>query len=323
MVQGSRVLSNVIHSQTEHSHYGGVVPELASRNHIRKIVPVIRQALEEADLALNDLGGIAVTQGPGLVGCLLVGISTAKGLAFSCDLPLIGVHHIEGHIFAGLLEYPELTPPFLALVTSGGHTELIHVTDWGVYRILGRTRDDAAGEAFDKVAKMLGILQKGETTMGGPRLSALAESGNPKAFDFPRGLMDTAYEFSFSGIKTSVLYHVKDRPCAVVEKELPDIAASFEAAVVEVLVAKAFRAARDVSAQSILVTGGVAANRSLRVEMIRADEEPGAAVLFPSPIFCTDNAAMIAGAGAFRLGRGERSGSELDAVPRLELPGTN
>ena len=212
VVAGNRILSNVIFSQTEHSLYGGVVPELASRNHVRKIVPVVREALSRAGVGLDELGGIAVTRGPGLVGCLLVGISTAKGLAFGSGRPLIGVHHIEGHLFAGLLGDTDLRPPFLALVISGGHTQLIHVRRWGLYEICGETRDDAAGEAFDKVAKMLGLLKSGETTMGGPAISRLAEEGDAGAFAFPRGLRrQDGFEFSFSGIKTSVLYHLKSR----------------------------------------------------------------------------------------------------------------
>jgi N6-L-threonylcarbamoyladenine synthase len=316
------IRSNVIFSQTEHSLYGGVVPELASRNHIRKIVPVVQEALDSAGCELTDLGGLAVTQGPGLVGCLLVGVSFAKGLALGAQLPLIGVHHIEGHLFAGLLENPDLNPPFMALVTSGGHTQLLHVISWGEYEVWGETRDDAAGEAFDKVAKMLDILKEGETTMGGPRLSALAEEGNPNALDFPRGLMnDPGFEFSFSGIKTSVLYHLKGRSEAQVAREKPDIAASFQAAVVEVLVHKTIRAAKAAGANQVLLTGGVAANRRLRSQMEVSAAAHDMSVSFPSPSLCTDNAAMIAVAGAFRLGRGERSGLDLNAVPRLKLPG--
>ena len=323
VVRDGVILSNVVFSQTEHSLYGGVVPELASRNHTRKIVPVVQEALDTAGCELADLGGIAVTQGPGLVGCLLVGVSLAKGLAYAAELPIIGVHHIEGHLFAGHLEDPDLTPPFMSLVTSGGHTQLLNVIDWGVYEVWGETRDDAAGEAFDKVAKMLNILREGETTMGGPRLSALAEEGNPEAFDFPRGLMgEPGYDFSFSGLKTSVLYHLKRRTDVQIVEEKQDIAASFQAAVVDVLVHKTIGAARAAGMSRVLLTGGVAANRRLRLQMRSVALSHGISISFPSPGLCTDNAAMIAAAGVYRLGRGERSGLDLNAVPRLKLPGT-
>lgn len=322
VVADGRVLSNAIFSQTEHSQYGGVVPELASRNHVRKVLPMIQQALAQANLGLADIGGVAVTQGPGLVGCLLVGISVAKGLAMGTGLPLVGVHHTEGHLFAGLLAHPNLRPPFLALVASGGHTELIHVPEFGVYEVWGRTRDDAAGEAFDKVAKMLGILREGETTMGGPRLAALAENGCPVAFKFPRGLMDSdGFEFSFSGLKTSVLYHLKRCSDAGLGARHADVAASFQAAVVEVLVHKTLKAAEALSVGQVLLTGGVAANRRLRDEMEKGAAEMGARVLYPSPRLCTDNAAMVAAAGGFRLSRDERASLRLNANPRLRLPG--
>ncbi len=316
------ILSNVIHSQTEHSLYGGVVPELASRDHVRKIMPVIRQALEVSDVALDRLGGIAVTRGPGLVGCLLVGLSVGKGLALGAGLPLIGVHHIEGHLLAGLLQHTDLRPPFLALVASGGHTELVYVNGLGDYEIWGRTLDDAAGEAFDKVAKLLGLLRDGETTMGGPRLSAAAESGDPGAISFPRGLMNSeGFDFSFSGLKTAVLYHLEGRSDAEREAERADVAASFQAAVVDVLVHKTVRAAASAGTEQVVLTGGVAANRCLRRSMEEAGAKEGIRVLYPSSELCTDNAAMIAAVGASRLARGERSGLDLNADPRLKLPG--
>jgi N6-L-threonylcarbamoyladenine synthase len=322
VVVGDRICSNVIFSQTEHSLYGGVVPELASRNHVRKLLPVIRQALSEADLKLTDLGGIAVTQGPGLVGCLLVGVSMAKGLALGAQIPLLGVHHIEGHLFAGLIEHADLVPPFMALVVSGGHTDLYGVPELGIYERWGGTRDDAAGEAFDKVAKLMGLLKEGEVTMGGPRLSALAKEGNDRAFDFPRALLDDdAFDFSFSGLKTSVLYHMRKQTPEDRVKIQADVAASFEAAVVDALVHKTIRAAQAAGMHRILLSGGVAANRRLRVELERAAQKQGMAVFYPSVRLCTDNAAMIAAVGAFRLGRGERSGVDLNANPRLPMPG--
>lgn len=314
--------SNVVFSQTEHSLYGGVVPELASRNHMRKLLPVVRQALSEASMDLRDLGGIAVTQGPGLVGCLLVGVSVAKGLALGAGLPLLGVHHIEGHIFAGVMEHPELVPPFMALVVSGGHTDLFYVPELGVYERWGTTRDDAAGEAFDKVAKLMGLLREGEVITGGPRISALGKEGNPRAFDFPRALMDEAgFDFSFSGLKTSVFYMLRNCKAAGTSVEQADVAASFEAAVVDVLVHKTLRAAQAAGAGRILLSGGVAANRRLRAGFEDAAGAQGMRVFYPPPALCTDNAAMIAGVGSFRLRRGERSGFDLNANPRLSLPG--
>ena len=320
VVLGDSVLSNVVFSQTEHSLYGGVVPELASRNHVRKVVPVIEQALSESGVALGDLAGIAVTCGPGLVGCLLVGISTAKGLAMSAGLDIVGVHHIEGHLFAGQLADPALRCPFLALVASGGHTDLVRVDRWGEYVLRGRTRDDAAGEAFDKVAKLMGLLEEGETTMGGPRISALAETGDPKAFAFPRAFrLSEGFEFSFSGLKTSVLYQTKKMTDAERTASAADVAASFQAAVVDVLVAKTLAAAQADGLSQVLLTGGVAANRMLREEMAAAGAGPGISVIVPPPVLCTDNAAMVARAGSFRLALGERADLGLNADPRLSL----
>jgi len=322
VVLGDRVLSNVVFSQTEHSLYGGVVPELASRNHVRKVVPVIQQALAESGVALSDLAGIAATQGPGLVGCLLVGISTAKGLAMATGLDLVGVHHIEGHLFAGRLADQELRCPFLALVASGGHTDLIRVARWGEYVVRGRTRDDAAGEAFDKVAKLLGLLKEGETTMGGPRVSSLAETGDPKAFAFPRAFPSPeSFEFSFSGLKTSVLYRTKKMTDAQRAASAADVAASFQAAVIDVLVAKTLGAAQADGLSQVLLTGGVAANRLLREEMAAAGAGSRISVISPPPVLCTDNAAMIARAGSFRLALGERADLGLNADPRLALCG--
>ncbi len=320
VVDGDDVLSNVVFSQTEHSLYGGVVPELASRNHVRKIVPVIRQALAESGVDKGDLAGIAPTNGPGLVGCLLVGISTAKGLAMATGVDLVGVHHIEGHLFAGRLACAQLQTPFLALVASGGHTDLIRVSRWGDYTVCGCTRDDAAGEAFDKVAKLMGLLREGETTMGGPRISAMAEGGDPAAFEFPRAfLSDEGFEFSFSGLKTSVLYKMRGMTESERVSNSADIAASFQKAVVDVLVTKTLRAAGAGGVSQVLLTGGVAANRLLRKEMTDAGASDGISVFYPPRILCTDNAAMIARAGSFRLATGPSAGLDLNADPRLNL----
>ncbi len=268
----------------------------------------------------GDLAGIAPTNGPGLVGCLLVGISTAKGLAMATGVDLVGVHHIEGHLFAGRLACAQLQTPFLALVASGGHTDLIRVSRWGDYTVCGCTRDDAAGEAFDKVAKLMGLLREGETTMGGPRISAMAEGGDPAAFEFPRAfLSDEGFEFSFSGLKTSVLYKMRGMTESERVSNSADIAASFQKAVVDVLVTKTLRAAGAGGVSQVLLTGGVAANRLLRKEMTDAGASDGISVFYPPRILCTDNAAMIARAGSFRLATGPSAGLDLNADPRLNL----
>ena len=313
--QGLR--ANVIASQEEHEAFGGVVPELASRAHIRLMLPVIQRAIEQAEMALREMEGIAVTCGPGLVGSLLVGLSFAKSIAFSLGRPLIGIHHIEGHIFAGLLEHPDLTPPLVVLVVSGGHTELIFVPELGVYERLGGTRDDAAGEAFDKAAKMLGIGYP-----GGPRIDRLAQEGDPGAIAFPRAYLDKgSFEFSFSGLKTALLHFLEGMPLEAVEEGLCNIAAGFQQAIVDVLSDKLMWAIERKGVQSALVVGGVAANSGLRQAVHERAQAMHIRVVFPSPLFCTDNAAMIARAGAFRFGRGESSGLELNAEPRLKLTG--
>jgi N6-L-threonylcarbamoyladenine synthase len=320
VVRDGRVLSNVIFSQADHGRYGGVVPELASRDHIRRILPVLDEALQGAGVGIADLSGIAVTAGPGLVGSLLIGLCAAKSIAFANGLPLVGVHHIEGHLFAAFLEERHPSPPFVALIVSGGHTELISVPQVGWYRPLGRTRDDAAGEAFDKVAKLLGLFRPGASAMGGPLISRLAETGNPHAVRFPRGLIDADhFDFSFSGLKTAVLHHVRGLGPDPPGEWASDVAAGFQAAVVEVLVAKTVRAAAFCGVRDVLVAGGVAANRALREEMGKAAQERGLSLFIPPPALCTDNAAMIAAAGSFRMGRGERSGLDLNADPRLPL----
>ena len=321
VVSGLTVLSNEVYTQTEHSHFGGVVPEIASRNHVLKGTPIVRAALATAGVGLSDLNGIAVTQGPGLVGCLLVGLSLAKGLAWGAGLPIIGVHHIEGHLFSAFIGRQDLEPPVLALIASGGHTDLILVESLGCYQYIARTRDDAAGEAFDKVAKLLGLLKPGEPTMGGPRLSELAESGDPKAFSYPRGLLGQR-SFSFSGLKTAVLYHLRKMSEEEIRSAKPDIAASFQAAVVDSLVQKTIDAARSVKVNQLILAGGVAANKRLRLDMLDAAERNGMTLYVPDPDLCTDNAAMVAAAGAFRLALGEVSTLDLNADPRLVLPGS-
>lgn len=310
--------ANVIASQEEHGLFSGVVPELASRAHIRLLLPVIQRALTEAEMPLEEVEGVAVTRGPGLVGSLLVGLSVAKSMAFSLCRPLIGVHHVEGHMFAGLLEHPDLVPPFVALVVSGGHTELIFVPELGTYERLGGTRDDAAGEAFDKAAKMLGIGYP-----GGPRMDRLAREGDPTAVVFPRAYLDKErFEFSFSGLKTALLTYLESMSPEAVQERLCDIAAGFQQAIVDVLSDKLMWAVQRKQVRTMLVVGGVAANSGLRREMYERAEAMKMRIVFPSPVFCTDNAAMIARAGAFRLGRGESSGLDVNAEPRLKLVGS-
>ncbi len=315
---GRRVLSDVITSQFDvHARYGGVVPELASRAHVANVIPVLEEALERAEVTLDDIDGIAVTQGPGLVGALLVALQTAKALAYARGLPCIGVHHLEGHLSAIYLEAESPPFPHLALVVSGGHTSLIRVDEFGSLRELGATRDDAAGEAFDKVAKLVGLGYP-----GGVAIDRLSKNGDPKAVALPRSMTakHTGDDFSFSGLKTAVLNHV--RKSGVPEGQaLADLCASFQATVVEVLVRKTRRAAAREGLAHVQICGGVAANSLLRSEMTRAGEADGFRVYVPPPRRCTDNAAMIAAAGYRRLARGERSGLELNASASLPLPG--
>ena len=316
MKNGRCVLSNIISSQIAiHTLYGGVVPEIASRKHIEKINQVVEAALKEADVTLDDIDAIGVTYGPGLVGALLVGVAEAKAIAYAKKKPLVGVHHIEGHVSANYIEHPDLEPPFLCEIISGGHTHLVIVKDYGSFEILGRTRDDAAGEAFDKVARAIGLGYP-----GGPKIDKLAKEGNPHAIDFPRAHMEDApYDFSFSGVKSAVLNHLNK--CRMTGEPIveADIAASFQQAVVDVLVDNAIRAAKDYHMDRLAIAGGVASNGALRAAMEAACEKEGIRFYRPSPIFCTDNAAMIGVAAYYEYQKGTRHGWDLNAVPNLKL----
>ena len=313
---GRKVLSNIISSQIDlHKLYGGVVPEIASRKHIEKINQVIEEALKEAEVTLKDIDAVAVTYGPGLVGALLVGVAEAKAIAYAAGLPLVGVHHIEGHISANYIEHPELEPPFLCLVASGGHTHLVCVKDYGKYEILGRTRDDAAGEAYDKVARAIGLGYP-----GGPKIDRIAREGNPDAIKFPKANVDGAkYDFSFSGLKSAVLNYINGCKMKGESFDPADIAASFQKAVVEVLVSRTIEAAKQHGYKRVAIAGGVASNSALRAGMEKACKEAGIQFFHPSPIFCTDNAAMIGAAAYYEYKKGARAGWDLNAVPNLKL----
>src|SRR5512132_2396256 len=315
LADGRRVLSSVVASQDDvHAPYGGVVPELASRRHLEVIVPVVDKALKDAGVALGDLDGIAVTQGPGLVGSLLVGCSMAKALAWVHGLPLVGVNHLEGHIYAAYLTDDPPEYPFLALVVSGGHTALYHAPSPLTYALVGQTRDDAAGEAFDKVAKLLGL-----GFPGGPIVQRTAERGDPSAIAFPPvRISDGARDFSFSGIKTAVSLYVK-RHAPLGAAQVADVAASFQATAVRMLVRRTVRAAQDLGVKRVVVTGGVAANGPLRAGLAAEAEEHGLTLHIPPPRLCTDNAAMIAVAGTARLVAGQRSPLTMNAIPDMAL----
>ena len=313
---GRQVLSNVISSQIAlHTLYGGVVPEIASRKHIEKINQVVEAALEEAHMALEEMTAVAVTYGPGLVGALLVGVAEAKAIAYGAGKPLVGVHHIEGHVSANFIEHPDLEPPFVCLIVSGGHTHLVVVKDYGEFEILGRTRDDAAGEAFDKVARAVGLGYP-----GGPKVDKTAREGNPEAIRFPRAKVEGApYDFSFSGLKSAVLNYMNHAKMTGEEICVPDLAASFQAAVVDVLVSHTVDAARDLGYDKVAMAGGVASNSALRAGMRRACKRAGIELYYPSPVLCTDNGAMIGAAGYYEYMKGARSGWDLNAVPNLRL----
>lgn len=313
---GREVLSNVISSQIAlHTLYGGVVPEIASRKHIEKINQVMAEALLQSGKSLSDMDAIAVTYGPGLVGALLVGVSAAKAVSFASGIPLIGVHHIEGHISANYIENKELEPPFVCLVVSGGHSHLVVVKDYGEYEILGRTRDDAAGEAFDKVARAIGLGYP-----GGPKIDKVSKEGNPDAIAFPRAKVDGSdYDFSFSGLKSAVLNYLNS--CEMKGETFcqADVAASFQKAVVDVLTEHSMQAVESCGIKKFAIAGGVASNSALREALAKECEKRGVTFYHPSPLLCTDNAAMIGAAGYYEYVKGVRHGYDLNAVPNLKL----
>lgn len=313
---GREVLSNVIFTQIAlHTQYGGVVPEIASRKHIEKINQVIQEALEQANVALRDITAIAVTYGPGLVGALLVGVSAAKAISFATGIPLVGVHHISGHISANYIEHQELEPPFICLVASGGHSHLVAVKDYGVYEIIGMTRDDAAGEAFDKVARAIGLGYP-----GGPKIDKISREGNPDAIPFPRARIgENEYDFSFSGLKSAVLNYLNACQMKGETFSQADVAASFQKAVIDVLVGHSLRAVRAFGYDKFAIAGGVASNSALRAAFQEECGKRGIRFYRPSPVLCTDNAAMIGAAGYYEFVKGVRSGYDLNAVPNLKL----
>ena len=313
---GREVLSNVISSQIDiHALYGGVVPEIASRRHIEKINQVIEEALSQAGVTLSEIDAVSVTYGPGLVGALLVGVGTAKALAYAAGKPLVGVHHIEGHIAANYIEHPDLEPPFLCLVVSGGHTHLVQVKDYSRFEVIGCTHDDAAGEAFDKVARAIGLGYP-----GGPKIDKVAKEGNPDAIEFPRAkIAGSEFDFSCSGVKSAVLNYLNQCEMKAVEVNTADVAASFQRAVVDVLVSRAVAAAQKLGEKRIAVAGGVAANSSLRKMMQEECGNAGIVLYYPSPVFCTDNAAMIAVQGYYEYMSGRRDGLDLNAIPNLKI----
>lgn len=313
---GKEILSNIISSQIDiHKQYGGVVPEIASRHHLENINMIIKEALDTSNLTFKDIDFIGVTNGPGLVGALLVGLSTAKSISYALNIPIVGVHHIEGHICANYLEHPELKPPFLSLVVSGGHTHIVDIKDYQSYDVLGRTRDDAVGEAFDKVSRVLGLGYP-----GGPMIDRLSKTGDPYAIDFPRVYLEAdSLDFSFSGIKTAVLNFINSEKQKGHEIHVANIAASFQMAVVDVIVKKILKAAEQLDRKTIALAGGVAANSLLRQILAQKCLEKGLKLYFPSIKLCTDNAAMIGCAAYYNFINGKIDDLDLDANPNLKL----
>ena len=312
---GREILSNVINTQIElHKKFGGVVPEVASRKHIENIDVVLEEALTEANITLNDIDHIAVTYGPGLAGALLVGLYHAKALAFTLNKPLVGVNHIEGHVSANYIEHKDLKPPFITLIVSGGHTHLVEVKDYGEYEILGRTRDDASGEAFDKIARAMGLGYP-----GGPIIDRLAKQGNKNAIDFPRAFLDDGYDFSFSGLKSSALNYLNAKKMKNEEIVVEDVCASFQEAAVEVLSKKAIKAAKEKGYATIALAGGVASNSALREKITELGKKNNIDIKYPPLILCTDNAAMIGCAGYYNFINGRIHDMSLNAVPNLKI----
>lgn len=313
---GRHILTNRIYSQIAiHKKYGGVVPEIASRNHVIKLPYIVDEALEESGLALTDMDAVAVTNGPGLVGALLVGVSAAKALAYSLDIPLIGVNHIEGHIAANFLSHPDLEPPFLTLVVSGGHSHLVMVEDYQTFKIIGKTRDDAAGEAYDKISRVLGLGYP-----GGPAIDKAARKGNPKAIDFPRVMLEKdSYDFSFSGLKSAVLNYLNHKKMKDEPVDINDVAASFQQAVIDVLVEKAMHCALETGVDTLCIAGGVSANSLLRETLAARASEQGIRFLYPEPILCTDNAAMIGSMAYYNYINDYTSDLYLNALPNLKI----
>ncbi|MCE5286445.1 MAG: tRNA (adenosine(37)-N6)-threonylcarbamoyltransferase complex transferase subunit TsaD [Pelosinus sp.] len=316
IVGGRKILSNIISSQIPlHRKFGGVVPEIASRKHIENVIPVVDEALKSAGVTLLDIDAIGVTYGPGLVGALLVGVAAAKALAFAADVPLIGVNHLEGHMFANFLAQPELEPPFAALVVSGGHTSLIHVKDYNDFALLGQTRDDAAGEAFDKIARVMGLPYP-----GGPEIDKLAKSGNKEAIEFPRALaVQGSFEFSFSGLKSAVLNYLNSAKLRGETVNNADVAASFQKAVTDVLTNKALDATEFCQVKQLVLAGGVAANSALKAALAAECSKKGIKLFYPEPVLCTDNAAMIGCRAYYQYMAGKVSDLYLNAVPSVKL----
>lgn len=317
---GKNIISNIVASQISiHQKYGGVVPEIASRKHIEYIIPVIDKALDESGKKITDLSAIAVTYGPGLIGSLLVGLSVAKAIAYAQNIPLIGINHLEAHIYANFLEHNEIKPPFVCLIVSGGHTSLVYIRNFGEYKLLGQTKDDAAGEVFDKIAK---VLELGYP--GGPITERLAKEGDPSSIKFPRPILnDKSYDFSFSGLKTAVIYHIKELKEENKNIPVSDILASFQKAVTDVLVGKTIKAALEFKTKQIILAGGVAANNSLRREIKEKADLLDIEVFYPSIFLCTDNAAMVASVGYYKFKENKKSSLNLDAASRLPLMRNN